>query len=193
MDISNYYSLSSKFSSSTAQAEPVNADLFMKAYNRLLRGEFSDIELPVKFKLVSGKKFEDILDTGTESLYLISDKLKGLLESEKFTGWFAFEIDLSGKDDAKITGYHGLAITGRCGAIDQNKGEIIEKKFENGYVSHYRKGLYIGLDRWDGSDLFYPDGSSFLITTGKVSDTLKKHKITNVVFQNLGEIELMMV
>jgi len=160
--------------------------------NDLFVGKYEAIEFPIVFKQVSGAKLEDMLDTGTVALHLISKKFRELLEQTGLTGWKTFEIKIVGKSGIELNDYYGLTITGHCGKIDESKSEIIRKQcVPNGPLAEYRKGLYVGLDEWDGSDLFCPDGTSFLITTKKATDIIKANKISNVEFKNLADIESM--
>lgn len=199
MNIKDFYSFGSKLVSSTVQAHPVGLKQFSpidpdKSYlydeHRLIRGDYTDISFPVVFKQEYGNKLQDILDTGWASLYLISDKMKAALEENALTGWKAFAVKVLGKQGQEISGYHGLSITGRCGKINYNKSEIIEKRLvPNGPLVKYYKGLHIGLDEWDGTDFFLPEKTLWTIITKTAAEALKKNKLTNIKFENLLEIE----
>ncbi|QQS28144.1 MAG: hypothetical protein IPM47_14890 [Sphingobacteriales bacterium] len=199
MKTKNFYSFGSKLSLSTVQAHPIGLKEFHpidpnKKYFydelRLVQGDYSDISFPVIFKQEYGKKLEDVLDTGWACLYLISDKMKTILEENGLTGWKTFEAKVLDKQGKEIEGYHGLSITGRCGEIDYNKSEIIEKRLvPNAPLGKYYKGLHVGLDKWDGSDFFLPEKYFGTIVTNRVAEVLKKNKITNVRLENLAEIE----
>ncbi|WP_413669313.1 imm11 family protein [Mucilaginibacter sp. Mucisp86] len=193
MNISDFYTTYTKFSSKTFHTEPVDTVMVMTRYDDLIKGDFKGIKFPLKFQQHWGNKLLDILNTGTPSLYLISNKLKTLLQEKQVTGWTSFEIELLDKKGLEVKGYYGFSVTGRCGPADENKSEIITKHFDSGFINHYRKGLYIGLDQWNGSDFFYPDGTSHLITTKRVVDILIDYKISNVQFENLTEIEMMIL
>lgn len=199
MNIKEFYRLRSKLSSSTVQAHPVGLKEFHpidpnKKYLydelKLIQGDYSGISFPVIFKQEYGKKLQDILDTGWASLFLISDKMKSILEENALTGWKAFEVKVLDKKGQEIQGYHGLSITGRCGKIDYSKSEIIEKRFvPNAPLGKYYKGLHVGLDKWDGSDFFLPEKYFGIIITSRAAEVLKKSKFTNIKLVNLGEIE----
>jgi hypothetical protein len=197
MDIKNFFSFGSKFVSSTIQTHIVdlhklkNVPAKYSIQDKLMKGEYNDINFPVVFKQKYGKKVQDILDTGTVSLCLISDKFKAVLESENLTGWKTFPIKILDKKEIEIPGYHGLSITGRCSQILYGKGEIVEKRLvPKGPLSKYYKGLQIDLDKWDGSDFFVPEGSLWIIVTTKTADALRKAKLTNVRLENLADIEI---
>lgn len=195
MNIENFYLFSSKSSSSTIQVHAVNLSskednngLFNE--HKLIQGVYSGIIFPVVFKQEYGKKLEDVLDTGWPSLYLISDKMKSVLEDNNLTGWKSFAIKILDKQGQEIKGYHGLSIMGRCGPIDYNKAKIIEKRLiPNGPSGKYYKGLHIGLDKWDASDFFLPEKYFGIITTQRAAEILKQNKLTNIKIENLAEIE----
>jgi len=197
MDIGNFYMFDSKLLSTTIQAHAITLSnkedhdgLFDQ--HRLLKGIYNNIAFPVIFKQEYGKKIEDVLNTGYACLYLISSKFKEVLEENLFTGWKTFPIRLMNKKGHEIQGYYGLSVTGRCGKIDYSKSEIIEKRLvPNGPLGKYYKGLYIGLDKWDGCDFFLPEDYYGIVTTSRVAEVLKKEKLTNIRLENLKDISVM--
>jgi hypothetical protein len=102
--MSNFFKLRSKLLNSTIQVHSVGLDIIpdpcrknFSDHNRLIIGNYEGIDFPVNFKYESGKIFRDILDTGWHILYLISDKLKHVLEISKITGWKTFPIKIYDK------------------------------------------------------------------------------------------------
>lgn len=196
MDIDGFYEFSSKLSSATFQVGPVNLKSEKCSQGnsdgfRLLRGEYYDISFPIVFLHESGRMLEDVLDTGWPGLFLISDSLKNILVDNDLTGWQTFETKILDKQQVEIGGYCGLSVIGRCGEIDYNKSEIKERRRKpTTPIVKYHKGLYVGLDKWDGSDFFLPLKSHAPIVTKRVVDILMKNKITNVRFTNLSDIEI---
>ena len=200
MTIKEFFSFDSKLVLSTVQVHAIGLKDFSpidpdKTYpynqNRLIRGDYIGIIFPVLFKQESGKKLQDILDTGWPSLYLISDKMKVVLEDNDLTGWKTFAVKVLDKQRQEISGYHGLSITGRCGKIDYNKSEVIRKRLvPNGPLAKYYQGLHIGLEEWDGTDFFLPAETLWVIITKKAAEALQKNKLTNIRLENLAEIEI---
>lgn len=87
-------------------------------------------------------------------------------------------------------GYNGLSITGRCGPINWDKCGIIEKRLvPAGPLGKYHKGLYVGLDQWNGSDFFIPNSRSGVIVSLRAANILKEKKLTNIELRNLSDIE----
>lgn len=196
MEINRFYRFGSNLFSSTFQAHPVSLtqrkdnDTKISYTANLIRGIYRDINFPVFFQHKYGTKLHDILDTGVAGLYLISNKLKEVLENNDLSGWKTFSIKILDKKENELDGYYGLSIIGRCGPIDYKKSDIIEKQLApNGPKVKYYKGLHPGLDQWDGSDLFLPESYFGVILSPKAAEVLKKSKLTNINLEELTAIE----
>jgi hypothetical protein len=197
MNSKNFYSFGSKLLSSTVQVKALNlnksnsenSDLFDQ--HMLILGIYDNVNLPVIFNQQSGKKIEDIIDTGWAGLYLISDRLKQIMENERLSGWKTFPVRVYDKNGSEIEKYHGFSITGRCGPVDINKSNIVEKQIipDGPFVKYYR-GLYVGLDKWDGSDFFIPEKYYGTIMTERAAVVLKKNRVTNLRIKNLMDIDV---
>ena len=100
MGINDFFTLDSKLLSSTFQARPINlkrdVDNNFQEWD-LIKGNYAEIDFPVIFTQDHGKKLTDILDTGWPGLFLISDRLKKILEENKLTGWKTFPIKVYDK------------------------------------------------------------------------------------------------
>ena len=195
MEIIDFFRFNSKLLASTFQAHPINLDKQNKNsklfdYHKLIIGDYEGINFPVVFKQHYGNKFQDVLDTGHAGLFLISDRMNSILNDNSLTGWKTFPIKLLNKNDIEITGYYGFSVIGRCGPVDYSKCKIIEKQLvPNSPISKYYKGLYVGLDEWDGSDFFLPKNTFGTVISSKAAEILKKNKLTNIQLTNLAEIE----
>lgn len=197
MEIKNYYYLGSKFSSNsfTVNSISLTAEIDDRGKTdamNLLEGQLESFKFPIVFKHVSGKNHCDLIGTGWGILYLISDRIKKLLEENNLTGWKSFPVEIIGNKGEKIHEvYHGFSIVGRSGSINYKKSEIIEKRLvPNGPQSKYYKGLHPGMENWDGSDFFLPEKHWGIIVTQKAKDILTKHQMKNLVFHNLADMEI---
>lgn len=194
MEIKDFFVFCSKHASSTFQASAIGLakdNNGINDHDRLVEGLYEEINFPVVFKQEYGKKLVDILGTGWGTLYLISDKMKTILKENNLTGWKTFPIKLYDKKGIEILGYHGFSITGRCGPVDYQKAEIVNRqRIPTGPICKTYKGLYVGLNEWDGSDFFIPDKSSFFIVTKKTATALKKDKTLNATLENLIDFEM---
>lgn len=181
-----FFSFSSKLSSSTFQAHLADSKI---DHHKLIKGDYTSIDFPIIFKQKYGDKLLDILDTGCVGLFLISDKLKAVLEENHLTGWKTFSIEVYDKKDNYISGYHGLSVVGRCESTSFQQSKIIEKQLvSTGPICKYYKG--ISINQWDGTDFFSPEKKYQTFITKKVADLLKKNKITNLQLENTAEYEI---
>src|SRR5262245_41585263 len=62
----------------------------------------------------------DLIFTTWADPVIISDRVIGILKASDLSGWQTYPLDLFGKDGARISGYQGLAVHGRCGPIDNS-------------------------------------------------------------------------
>ena len=131
----------------------------------LMSGEYPDwLEFPVTYHQFDGKKLRDLL-SWSHHPYLMSERVKQLLEDNHVTGWKAFPIRIYDKKGNIISGYHGLSIVGRGGFFSSEKED----------------GLWrYDLSQWDGSDMFRIARSSWV--TKRVKELFEENKIDPAVF-----------
>lgn len=185
MEMRNFFDFMSELRSSTVQVSPIDRIDALK----LIKGNYEGISFPINFKQEYGKKFCDMLDTGFAGFYIISERMRNILEENHLTGWNVFPIKIHDKKGNEINGYHGFSATGHSGPTSYENSEIIEKRLvPNGPLCKYYKGIFI--DNWDGTDFFTPDGTYQTFITRKAADILKKNKISNMYLENLAETEI---
>lgn len=90
-------------------------------------------------------------------------KVLHVLREHKVTGWSTYDVALSGAEGERLLGYSGLSIIGRCGAIQHDHSQEIQKPGPVGNTIIVYKGLYFDADSWDGSDLFVPEADTGLL------------------------------
>ncbi len=153
---------------------------------RLSRGEYEGIEFPVVFREAphdGGKRFRDVLDNRSIDGYLISDRMKRILEENNVTGWKTYPIVMYDKRGNEIKGYHGFSVTGRCGGEFHYLYDIKSTRCKGAY-----EGASIDLDQWDGSEMFMigeKTRCSRIIITKRVYKLFKEHKIDAVEMESL--------
>lgn len=76
---------------------------------------------PIQFRYHMGVEPMDLLPTTHAGLILVSERFRIILADRSFTGWATIPVDVHGLYQERIAGYHGLAVTGRCGAIDRSR------------------------------------------------------------------------
>jgi hypothetical protein len=88
-----------------------------------------------------------------------------------------------------IPGYHGLAVTGRCGQVYPDRTNVVERTYPGGVYPFYR-GEYFDPATWDGSDLFTGAKGVSVYFTARVRDVFRAYGIGNVEFRRITEIEI---
>lgn len=139
-----------------------------------------------------GGRPSDLIWTTFAGLFLVSDRLRELLESEGITGWKTYPVEVTDRSGEVYPGYHGLAVTGRCGPFDLSKSQMIIKPppVSQGRAAPYHRGLFFDPATWDGSDVFCSEnGWLSVIVTRKVHDLARRHKVRNVEFARLIDYE----
>jgi hypothetical protein len=139
-------------------------------------------------KGASGSTAHDFVGTSLTSTPLVSDLVVSVFRS--FSGWTTYPVEVYGKKGELIPGYHGLAVTGRCGPIDDSRSvpRICEPPVPQGRVSRKWFGLFFDEKTWDGSDVFLSESATHLTFVSEaVKLALEKAKITNVEFTPLTE------
>lgn len=192
MEMKDFYYFRCKQLSNSFKVNPINLGEEgdgIHHQDNLIEAQYEEIEFPVIYKQVSGKKFTDILSTGVPNLLLISDRLKTLLEENFFTGWITYPIIVKDKSDNQINGYHGFSVTGVSGRQSYENSPIIETRYiPEGPIVRLYKGITVDLSKWDGSDFFIPEGTTGIIILKKVAQTLEKKRISNLNLVNLSEV-----
>ena len=75
------------------------------------------IQFPIVFHQEEGKRMRDVLDMRSVGFFVISDRMKDVLEENGFTGWKTYPIQLYDKKKNLISGYSGFTVTGKGGRV----------------------------------------------------------------------------
>lgn len=146
---------------------------------------------PIEFVRDEGRRPRDLIGTTYATLVLVSDRLLSLLEEHGFTGWATFPARVLLDDGDELKGYHGFAVTGRCGPIDDSLSEeiTIPSPVPGGRAGSGLRGLCFPPETWDGSDVFTAEGYTGIFVVERVKEALEQAQITNVDLRRLSEIE----
>jgi hypothetical protein len=142
---------------------------------------------------MGGHKPSDIVRATTAAPVIISDRVRRLLSEKEFSGWKTYPIEVSGKEGVTLPGYHGLAVHGRCGPIENARSVPFEKSMPGGTFTWFQ-GLYFDPATWDGSDIFMPmDRVGWIFVVEGVKNAFVASKVKNVVLTRLSDVERMTV
>jgi hypothetical protein len=156
----------------------------------LARGEERPLE-PIEFIRDQGGAPCDVVGTTYATLTLVSKRFLDALREHGFTGWTTFPVRIFLEKGSELEGYHGLAVTGRCGPIDDTLSEeiIVPPSVPGGRAGPGLRGLCFEPSSWDGSDVFTAAGYAGIFVVKAVKRVLEEVGITNVDFERLPEIE----
>lgn len=186
LDCSSAYALGEGFRRGALRFTALEAPRYVD----LARGEYSP-RVPIEFVQLEGRTAYDMLGTDYGVLKLCSDTVIRAFEQHRLTGWATFPVRLSLKDGSVLKGYHGLAVTGRCGPIDDRFSEevILPPLGPGGSSERGLRGLCFDPSTWDGSDVFTPQTAAAIFVTHQVMTALQNARVTNISFARLSEIE----
>jgi hypothetical protein len=147
----------------------------------VLRGEKAP-STPVSARWVMGRRLpRDFVWTTLAVPFIASDRVIDLLRRHTFTGWSTFPVELLSDAGEHISGYHGLAVHGRCGPRQKERSALIAKPGPVGNTIQVHQGLFFDEDAWDGSDVFMPDdGSGLVFVVQEVRDALTAAKVKGI-------------
>jgi hypothetical protein len=129
--------------------------------------------------------------TQRANVKFVSERIIAALRASKASGWATYPVRLEDENGVEVTGYHGLIVTGRCGAIDNARSVQVEKVVTGNPKGHAPvwRGLYFAEESWDGSDIFRPAATGYIFATQKVRVALDGAKVTNLSFAALADFE----
>jgi hypothetical protein len=138
---------------------------------------------PVRIEIGGRGKPAQILWTEEPAVILFADAVTEALTRDALTGWAPYAVQLAWAGVAADR-YEGLAVLGRCGPIDWTRGEWVRTADEPGPSL---KGLYFDESSWDGSDVFSPKDSFFVLVTERARACLSRHVGGSCRFVRLSE------
>ena len=172
--------------------EPLMGDAaFNFMNNKIIKGDWSGLEFPLIFhQIENGKKLRDVLDMRYVSAYLISDRMKNILEENKITGWKSYPVVIHDKKGDIIEGYNGFSVVGRSGSLDLKNQPVEPVIDDNGHITKYKEyvGGWFDINTWDGSDVFIQDDSLRIIITDRLYKILKKEKLTAIECEHFSDL-----
>ena len=198
LSMKDFYTFNSKGYLTTVSVfpdlcEPLMGDAaFNFMNNKIIKGDWSGLEFPLVFhQIENGKKLRDVLDMRYVSAYLISDRMKNILEKNKITGWKSYPVVIHDKKGGIIEGYNGFSIVGKSGPMDPRRQptEYYVRKWD-GSVSDRLDyiGGWFDISTWDGSDIFMLGNSRWIVITERVFKLLKKEKITSIECKRVSDL-----
>jgi len=158
----------------------------------LARGEYRPRE-KILFVQTGGRTLHDLIGTGYPSIKLWSSRTVDTLRQSRFSGWETFDVEIHLANGTIIRDYHGLAVTGRSGPIDDSLSQsaVVPPLTPGGQSMPGLRGLCFDPTSWDGRDVFTPEGYAGIFVVRAVVDAIVGKGISNVSIRRASEIERM--
>ena len=132
-----------------------------------------DPQTPIRYKIVAGKRPGEIMSSGS----VWSDRLIDILQSLGATGFHTHAIEIV-HGAKRMTGYHGVRITGRGGPFDDARSDVDR---QDGGIIYGHSAIYMDERSWDGSDVFTIPGLGMNIFFARpVAEVLMKEKLRGI-------------
>jgi len=179
-DHARFFVLGEDFTRGALRVRPVRT---LRSAERLTRGEVTR-KRPLAFERDEGSRPHDLVGS-THGPVLVSDRLLGALHG--VSGWTTYPVAIEGVEG----GYHGLAVTGRAGPVDDalSPRVMLPPPVPEGNALPGRRGLLFRPETWDGSDVFLLGDSTITVVTEAVRDALRAARVTNVALEPITEVE----
>lgn len=156
--------------------------------NALLRGEMH-LAGALRVDQVAGRRAGDFVWMSTGPI--VSARVRQQLVDAGLTGWSAYAVEVYDVKGARLPGYSGLSITGRCSSIrsDARDSALVYESGVRGDLPYYI-GLIIEFGDWALSDFFMAaDGQTrYICMSKKARDVLVRMKATGVRIRHVSEV-----
>lgn len=162
-----FYNLSSGQKSKEAVLKSNFSNDFFGILNNKL-----NFEIPVKTKIVLGKKMFDRNDFNDGINFVISEKFLKVLIENKLTGWKTYPVEIKNVKEQ----FYGFQIIGKSGSLKESE----ESGFKVGY--EFEKMT------WDGSDFFTPENTHLRFLSEKAKRVLNDNFLTNIEVENIRDV-----
>ncbi len=190
VDYSTLYQLDDPLANRPIRFEPhPDNPLTQDETQRLFYGTLQP-EKPIRLIPGMGKQVTDVLWSTYPPLICISQKVVDILQSNNFTGWGTYPVELYDATGTLVPGHHGFSVKSYAGKRDYSRSELISIPSQvPGWEGHkVYKGTFFDELKWDGSDVFRIQHAVIIIKK-EVMAQFKKNHIINVHFTPLPETE----
>lgn len=160
--------------------------------NSLQRGLLKT-ESDIVFNHSQGRWVRDYIPTTYSILHLFSDRVLSELNRKSITGFKSIPVTLKNKKNENIEGYSLFVVTGTCGETykDESTIRVIPPPTEFGKSMEAYIGLFFNIDSWDGSDIFVPKNSGFILFTERAKEIFLGLNVSNLTVKKISEMEFL--
>ena len=153
------------------------------------------MDKPLCFRHDLGSKVYDVVATTWIVPFLLSPKVVDVLREGSFTGWDVHPARIELNGGKRVEDHGALMVSGRSGPVDDALSETVTlpPPVPEGNEVPGLRGLLFDPASWDGSDVFTPETTTFVMVTDAVREALEAVSPTNLHLERITEIERMKV
>ena len=189
LDLMEFYTLDDPLATRPLRLSPSVNWLNSEAAFLLARGQWQPPE-SILLHAQSGKQAVDVLWTTFPPIFCVSSRLVNLLMENSISGWSVYPVEVLGRKNESLPGYHGFSVIGPECQRDRSRSHVITKLNAAGRPTQVYKGLYFNEDQWDGSDFFVVRPFGGIVVTERVHRLFRDAKVTNAQLTPLTEVEI---
>lgn len=189
LDLIGFYTLDDPLTPRPLRLSPSVDWLNTEAAFLLARGRWQP-PAPMLLRAQSGRQVADVLWTTFPPIFCVSSRVVNLLMENSISGWSVYPVEIIGRKNEPLPGYHGFAVIGPECQRDRSRSQVITKLNAVGRSTQVYKGLYFNESQWDGSDFFMVRPFGGIVVTEKVYRLIKGANVTNTQLTLLAEVEL---
>jgi hypothetical protein len=192
-ELGRFYLLSDDDLRGALVVEPVKG-LSGKALREVALAE-RRMDKPLRFRRDLGSKVYDVLATTWIVPFLLSPKVVDVLREGGFTGWDVHPARIELEGGKRVEDHGALMVSGRSGPVDEALSESVTlpRPVPEGNEVPGLRGLLFDPATWDGSDIFTPETTTFVMITDAVREALEAVSPSNLRLERITEIERMKV
>src|SRR4051812_2634250 len=152
-------------------AEPVKG-LSGKALREVALGE-RRMDKPLRCRRGEGSRVYDVVATTWIVPFLVSPRVVEALHG--FSGWDTHPARIELPDGSRVDDHAALTVSGRSGPVDDALSEeiVLPPPVPEGNEVPGWRGILFDPGSWDGSDVFTPEGSTFVMVSDAVREALE--------------------
>jgi hypothetical protein len=152
---------------------------------RELVGGSRSPDQPLELRVDEGRTVVDVVGCTLACPVFVSDRFVEVLRAVNATGWSVWPVTIRDGRGAVLPGFQGLAITGRCGPLDDSSARVANSEYLGGAAAWL--GLTFDPDAWDKTDVFTPQPCAHILVTDRVWHALTTARITNLATVALAD------
>ena len=155
----------------------------------LLRGNITPESSINIYHYMGGKHPQDVVWTSLIGVIAMHEKVFKLMENNDISGWKKYPVNVYDRYGKLYDDFAGISVTGKSGPLDWSGSQRVQvlTKSKGSSPLYDLIGATIEHEYWDGSDIFMPEGTTYLLATERLVEILKNINVRNIDYVRITE------